>query len=142
FRVVVSNSGGSVTSSAATLTVTANQAPSPTITITAGLRNGKFDAGTPIRFALAATDAEDGTEPASRFTYRVDYVTSLNSVPGGVVRPFVPATSGQASGSFTPAVSGPYTLTDVVYRVTFTVTDSGGRSATTTVDIAPNVSTI
>src|SRR5262249_5573276 len=48
FRVVVSNSGGSVTSTVAPLTVTANQAPSPTITVTAGLRNGKFDAGTSV----------------------------------------------------------------------------------------------
>jgi glucose/arabinose dehydrogenase len=142
FRVVVSNAGGSVTSSAATLTVTDNQPPSPTITITGGLRNGKFDAGTPVSFTLAATDPEDGTEPPSQFTYQVDYVTSLNSTPGGVVRPFVPATSGQASGSFTPATSGPYTKTDVVYRVTFTVTDSGGRSTTTTQDVAPDVSTI
>src|SRR5262249_20530623 len=141
FRVVVSNSGGSATSSAATLTVTANQAPSPTITITGGLRNGKFDAGTPINFALAGTDPEDGTEPASRFTYQVDYVTSLNSTPGGVVRPFVPATSGQASGSFTPAVSGPYTLTDVVYRITFNVTDSGGGRTTTNPHRAPHPST-
>ena len=130
FRVVVSNSGGPATSSAATLTVTTNQTPSPTITITGGLRNGKFDAGTPISFSLAATDPEDGTEPASRFTYQVDYVTSLNSPPGGVVRPFVPATSGQASGTFTPAVSGPYTLTNVVYRVTFTVTEGDAAHIT------------
>src|SRR5262249_25358294 len=129
FRVIVSNASGSVTSDTAKLTVTPNQAPNPMITITGGLRNGKFDAGTPITFTLAATDPEDGTEPASRFVYQVDYVTSLDSVPGGVVRPFVPPTPGQASGSFTPAVSGPYTLTDVLYRVTFTVTDSGGRSA-------------
>ncbi len=142
FRVIVSNANGSTTSNYATLTVTSNHAPAPAITITSGLRNSNFDAGTAIRFSLSATDAEDGAEPASRFTYLVQYVTSLNSVKGGVVRPFVPSTSGQSSGSFTPAVIGPYTLTDVVYRITFRVTDANGLSTTIVRDIKPNVVTL
>lgn len=140
FRVVVSNSNSTVTSDPATLTVTADQAPVPAIKITGGLRRGKFDAGHAIRFSLSATDNEDGKEPASRFTYQVDYVTSLNETSGGVVSSFVPAQSGLAKSKFTPAISGAYVLTDVLYRITFTVTDAAGISANVTRDIAPNTS--
>lgn len=142
FRVIVTNTGGSVTSNVATLAVTANHAPVGTITINSGLRNGNFDAGTPIGFTLSATDQEDGTEPASRFTYKVEFVTSLNSIPGGEVRPFVPLTSGVASASFTPATTGPYTLTDILYRITFTVSDANGLASTVVRDVAPNTVTI
>ena len=54
FRVRVSNSFGSVTSTAAILTVTANQAPSATITIDSGLTGGKFVAGQEIAFSATA----------------------------------------------------------------------------------------
>ncbi len=142
FRVVVSNSNGSVTSDAATLIVIADQAPVPTIKITGGLSHGKFVAGHAIKFSLSATDPEDGKEPASRFAYQVDYVTSLNETSGGAVSSFVPATTGISKSKFTPSTSGSYTLTDVLYRLTFTVTDADGLSATVTRDIAPNTSRI
>jgi glucose/arabinose dehydrogenase len=142
FRVIVSNANGGTTSNAATLTVSSGQAPLPSINITGGLRGGKFDAGRTITFSLAATDPEDGAVPASRFTYQIDYVSSLASTPGGIVRPFVTATSGQATGSFTPATVGPYTKSDVLYRISFTATDSSGRSTTTTRDVAPNTVTL
>jgi hypothetical protein len=80
--------------------------------------------------------------PYSNFTYQVDYVTSLNSVPGGVVRPFIPLTKGKDGVVFTPANIGPYTGTDVVYRVTFSAFDSGRASASVVFDIAPNVVTL
>jgi hypothetical protein len=141
FRVIVSNTLGSQTSNAATLTVTANQAPSAAIAINAGLTNNRFIAGQNITFSGTATDPEDGTLGASRFTWRVDYITSINS-GNPVVRPFVPAFSGQTSGNFTPATTGPYTLTDVAYRIVLTVTDAGGRSRTVTRDLAPNTATL
>ncbi len=142
FRVLVSNDNGSVTSDPASLAVVADQAPVPEIKIVSGLRRGLFDAGRAIHFKLSATDAEDGREPASRFTYQVDYVTSLNATPGGVVRPFVQATHGVESAKFTPARVGPYTLTDVLYRITFTVTDASGLSSTVLRELSPNVSRI
>jgi hypothetical protein len=59
-----------------------------------------------------------------------------------VVRPFVPESTGRRKGTFTPAVTGPYTLTDVAYRITVTVRDSLGLTVTETLDILPNVATI
>ncbi len=140
--MVVSNSNGSITSNAATLTVTADQAPVPTIKITGGLGHGKFVAGRAIHFSLGATDSEDGKEPASRLTYQVDYLTSLNETSGGVDSSVVPATSGVIKSRFTPATSGSYTLTDVLYRITLTATDADGLSTTVTRDILPNTSRI
>ena len=141
YRVVVTNSAGSVTSNAATLTVTANQAPTGTITINSGLTNGRFIAGQAISFSGTGTDPEDGTLGASAFTWRVDYITSIAS-GNPVVRPFVPEFSGTTGGTFTPATTGPYTLTDVAYRITLTVTDSAGLTATRTLDVTPNVANI
>lgn len=141
FRAVVTNPAGSATSAAARVTVTANRAPTATITINSGLTNGKFVAGKPIGVTLAATDPEDGALAAARLAYRVDYISSIAS-GNPAVRPFIPTTTGQGSASFTPATTGPYTLTDVAYRVILTATDSGGLATTTSVDVAPNVATL
>jgi glucose/arabinose dehydrogenase len=141
YRAVVTNSAGSATSNSARLTVTANQGPTGTITITGGLTNGLFVAGQAVSFSGTGTDPEDGTLGASHFTWRVDYITSIDT-GNPVVRPFVPEFSGQTSGTFTPETTGPYTLTDVAYRVVLTVQDSGGLTHTTTVDVAPNTSTL
>ena len=141
YRVIVSNAAGSDTSAAAELTVTANQPPAGDITITSGLIGGKFVAGQGITFSGTGVDPEDGTLAASRFTWQVDYITSKGS-GNPVVRPFVPAFSGQIGGSFTPATTGPYTLTDVAYRITLQVRDSRGLTHTVVQDIEPNVSTI
>ncbi|MCI0459520.1 MAG: immunoglobulin domain-containing protein [Gemmataceae bacterium] len=141
FRTVVTNAFGTATSSSATLTVTSNQAPSATISIDSGLTNGRFIAGQAINFSGTATDPQDGTLPASSFTWKVEYITSINS-GNPAVRPFVPEFSGQTSGVFTPDTTGPCTLTDVAYRVTQTVTDSGGLSTTVTRDVLPNTATL
>ncbi len=85
-------------SNEATLTVTSNQAPAGTITQPAvgALYNG----GSVISYAGTATDPEDGTLPASAFTWRVDFHHDAHS------HPFVPSTSGVTSGSFTAATTG------------------------------------
>ena len=67
------------TGGAATLTVTPNQAPTASITITSGLTNGKFVAGKTITFSGTATDPEDGPLAASAFTWKVEYITSIDS---------------------------------------------------------------
>ena len=134
FRVVVSNGSGSVTSSAATLTVAAGGAP--TATIAAPAPGTPFSAGDTIAYSGTATDAEDGPLGASALTWQVDYVT------GQVVRPLVPATTGSASGSFTIPRLTPYTGTDVLYRVTLTATDSDGLTHTTTHDLVPRTANV
>jgi glucose/arabinose dehydrogenase len=141
YRVVVTNSAGAVTSNATTLTVVMNQAPSGTIAITSGLTNGRFIAGQTIGFSGTGTDPEDGTLAAAAFTWRVDYVTSIAS-GNPVVRPFLPEFSGTTGSTLTPATTGPYTLTDVAYRITLTVTDSAGLTTTRTLDVTPNVANI
>ena len=141
YRAIVTNSAGSDTSAAASLTVTTNQSPSASITINSGLSGGQFNAGQAISFSGTATDPEDGTLAASQFTWQIDYITSIDSGTP-VVRPFVPEFSGQTSSNFTPATTGPYTLTDVAYRITLTVRDSAGLPRTIAQDVLPNVATL
>lgn len=141
YRVVVTNATGTAVSDAATLAVTTNQPPTGTVTITGGLTGGKFVAGQAVTFSGSGTDPEDGSLGPAAFTWRVDYISSI---AGGspVIRPFVPEFSGAAGGTFTPSTTGPYTLTDVAYRVTLTVRDSGGLTHTTSADVFPNTATI
>ena len=134
FRAVVTNSAGSATSNAATLTVETNLAP--TATITAPAAGTTFAHGQSFNYSGTGTDPEDGNLPPSAFTWQVDYYTN------GVQRPFIPATSGQTSGSFTIPTTSPYTGTDVFYRIVLTVRDSGGRTHTANRDLVPRVSTV
>jgi hypothetical protein len=131
FRVRVTNAGGSVTSTAATLTVTANQMPQPVIARPVG--GSKFVAGQAVSFVGGATDPEDGTVPAADLTWSVSYFTN------GQERPAIAPFSGTPSGSFTPATVTPYLGIDVFYRVYLTATDSAGRSATVYRDVQPTV---
>lgn len=134
YRLIVTNGFGTIASEPATLTVTTNRAP--VAAIAAPALGARFNAGDTIAYAGSATDPEDGPLPASAFSWRVDYFTNT------VERPFVPLTAGVAGGSFTIPTVSPYTLADVFYRVTLTVTDSGGRTATATRDLAPNTSRV
>ncbi len=133
FRCVVSNALGSATSNAATLTVTGNTAP--TATITAPANDSLYSAGNVINYSGTGTDAQDGTLPASAFTWQVDFGHDTH------FHPFVPATSGSTGGSFTIPTSGE-TSANVFYRIFLTVRDSGGLTNTTFVDIRPRTSTI
>ncbi len=130
FRCVVTNSFGNATSNNATLTVTQNQPPVPTInTPVAG---SHYSGGDTISYSGSATDPEDGTEPASRFTWRVDLHHDTHT------HPLVPNTSGSTSGSFV-APTETETSANVWYRLYLTVTDANGTSATVYRDILPNV---
>lgn len=149
FRVIVTDSAGrSTTSNAVTLTATANQPPVATIAIGTGLRNGKFDAGKAIAFAGSATDPEQGKLANASLSWRVDYLTTINGGDAdgdglpGVTRPFVAPFGNAAGGTFTPATTGPYTLTDVAHVVTLTATDAQGRTDVERVVIYPNTVTL
>lgn len=133
FRCVVTNSAGSATSNEATLTVTTNRLPAATIiTPAAGAR---YNGGQTISYSGSATDPEDGTLPASAFTWRVDFHHADH------VHPFLPERSGATSGSFTIPSTG-HTESNVWYRVVLTVRDSGGLTQTATRDLMPNTVTI
>jgi glucose/arabinose dehydrogenase/regulation of enolase protein 1 (concanavalin A-like superfamily) len=133
FRVVVSNGAGSVTSAAATLTVTSNQPP--TAMILAPSPSATYVAGTSIAFAGAASDAEDGNLPGAAFTWKVDLHHDSHS------HPILGATTGSANGSF---VAGDRieTSANVFYRITLTVTDSAGLATTVVRDVQPVKSTV
>jgi glucose/arabinose dehydrogenase len=130
FRAIVSNDNGSVLSNEALLTVTANQPPVGTIT--APPAGTQYSGNSVINYAGSATDPQDGTLPASAFTWRVDFHHDAHS------HPFIPSTSGVTSGSFTVPTTG-HTETNVWYRIFLTVTDSGGLTHTSFRDVTPRV---
>lgn len=149
FRIVVTDAFGRSTASAfATLTATANRPPTATVAITGGLRNGRFDAGKAITFGGTATDPEQGTLGNASKTWKVEYLTTINGGDAdgdglpGVTRPYVAPFGNAAGGSFTPATTGPYTLTDVAYVVTLTATDAQGRTGVARTIVSPNVATL
>lgn len=130
YRAVVSNDHGSVLSNEATLTVTSNTPP--VATISQPPAGTTYGGNSVINYAGSAGDAEDGTLPASAFTWRVDFHHDAHS------HPFIPATSGATSGSFTVPTTG-HTETNVWYRIFLTVRDSGGLTHTTFRDVTPRV---
>ena len=96
-----------------------------------------FTAGESFRYAGSAADAEDGALPAARLSWRVDYFTG-----GAPARPLVPETAGVTAVEFTIPTVTPYTLPDVLYRVTLTATDSAGHRAVGTRDLLPRTARV
>jgi glucose/arabinose dehydrogenase len=133
FRASVSNAYGSVTSAAATLTVTTNQRPGGTISSPAS--GTLYTAGQSITFSGTGTDAEDGALPASAFAWRVDFHHDTH------VHPFMPTTSGMKSGAFTIPTLGE-TSANVWYRISMTVRDSQGLTHETYRDLRPRTVTL
>jgi glucose/arabinose dehydrogenase len=133
FRAVVSNASGSATSNAATLTVLNNSAPNGTIT--APTNGTTYRGGQTVTFSGTGTDSEDGTLPASAFTWRVDFHHDDHT------HPHVSPTSGITSGTFTIANRGE-TAANVFYRVILTVRDAAGLTHTSAVDVRPLTSVV
>ena len=133
FRVVVTNTLGTATSREATLTVTSNMAPVATITqpVTGTLYSG----GQTINFAGTGTDAEDGTRPASAFTWEVVFHHDTHT------HPFLQPTSGITSGSFVIPATGE-TAANVWYRIHLTVRDSTGLTHATFRDVRPRTAQV
>lgn len=131
--VTVTNSYGSVTSTAATLTVLSNGVPEATII--SPVSGTLYRGGQTFTFSGSAADPEDGALPASAFTWRVDFHHDDHT------HPHMPETSGIASGSFTIADRGE-TSANVFYRLILTVRDSEGLTDTTFVDIRPRTSVV
>jgi glucose/arabinose dehydrogenase len=130
FTCFVSNGFGNDTSNAATLTVTTNQAPMATITQpTVGTL---YSGGQTINYAGTGTDPDQGTLPASAFTWEVVFHHDTHT------HPFIPPFSGVTSGSFVIPTTGE-TATNVWYRIHLTVTDAGGLQHSVFRDINPRV---
>ena len=133
FRCVVTNAFGSVTSNSATLTATSNSAP--TGTITSPVAGTLYRGGDTINYAGTGSDPEDGVLPASAFTWTVVFHHDTHT------HPFLPATSGARSGSFTIPTVG-HTEANVWYRVHLTVRDSDGATHSSFVDVLPQTVTL
>ena len=89
-----------------------------------------FRAGDVITFSGTATDAEDGTLPASAYTWNIDFLHE------GHVHPGTPIT-GVTSGTFTIPTTGHDFSGFTRYRVSLTVTDSSGLQSTSSVTVFP-----
>ncbi|HVI44475.1 MAG TPA: PQQ-dependent sugar dehydrogenase [Chitinophaga sp.] len=134
YSVAVTNSAGSATSGNARLTVSKPNTL-PVAVISAPVNGTKFRAGDTVRFAGNATDAEDGTLPASAFTWWIDFHHANHVHPG----PALP--DSVKSGSFVVSAEG-HTETDIWYRIILAVRDSRGGVDTTYVEIFPVTSNI
>ncbi len=128
FRAVVGNAYGSATSNEAVLTVSSNRPP--TGTITAPAAGALYQGGQTISFSGTATDPDQGSLPGSAFTWHVDFHHDTHS------HPFMLPVSGSSSGSFTAFTEGE-TSDNVFFRLYLTVTDAGGASHRSHVDILP-----
>ncbi len=133
FRCIVTNSYGSATSNEAKLTVTTDSAP--TATIINPPDGTLYNAGDTINYSGSGTDPEDGTLSANAFTWQIDFHHEDH------IHPFIPATSGSKSGSFTIPTTGE-TSSQVWYRIILTVRDSEGLTNTTYRDILPHTSRV
>ena len=102
----------------------------PTVSILAPTDGNTFRAGDVISFSGDATDTEDGTLPASAYTWTIDFLHD------GHVHPGIPLV-GVKSGTFTIPITGHDFRGNTRFRFTLTVTDSSGLSTTKSVIIWP-----
>jgi glucose/arabinose dehydrogenase len=134
YRVIVSNTAGSVTSNTAQLGVTPFNAP-PVAQINTPVAGALYRGGDVISFSGDATDPEDGTLPASAFTWSVVFHHNTHTHDGP------PVASGVKGGTFTIPNVGE-TANDVFYRLYLVVKDSKGLADTVFRDILPRKSTM
>ena len=112
------------------LSISAGNRPVVTLTTTPS-DNGLFRAGDVITFSGTATDAEDGTLPASAYTWNIDFLHE------GHVHPGTPIT-GVTGGTFTIPTSGHDFSGFTRYRITLTVTDSSGLQSSQSATVFPD----
>jgi PKD repeat protein len=103
----------------------------PTATITSPSDGRIFRAGDVINYSGDATDPEDGTLPASAYTWNIDFLHDNHVHPGTAI-------NGVKSGSFTIPISGHDFEGNTRYRIGLTVTDSNGLKTSKSVTIWPD----
>lgn len=133
FRVRVRNAFGEAFSEEATLTVVTNTPPVASIQTPAA--GSFYSAGSTISFSGAGNDPEEGSLPASAFTWWIDFHHDQH------FHPAMPETSGSKTGSYVVPTSGE-TSPNVWYRIHLRVTDSGGLTHEVFRDVMPRKSTV
>ena len=134
YRCRVSNPNGNSTSNIATLTVTGNNG-FPTAQIITPAQGTNYGGGQVINFSGAATDAEDGSVPATKLTWSIVFHHDDHTHDSP------PIAIGVSSGSYTIPNSGE-TATNVFYRLILVAEDSQGAKDSAFVDILPRLSTL
>ncbi len=138
YTATLTVSNGTQNASASIQVVVGNTPPNASITTPAV--NATYNGGDTISFSGTATDAKDGTLPASDYTWQVDFYNTGVAQPFysfEVPQPFYGPVSGVTSGSF----QIPQDLSNTAstfYRITMTVVDSLGLQTVVTRDIHPN----
>ena len=89
-----------------------------------------FKARDVITFSGAATDIDDGTLPASAYTWNIDFLHESHVHPGTPI-------TGVTSGTFMIPTAGHDFSGFTRYRITLTVTDSSGLKSSQSVIIIP-----
>ena len=125
---VIDTNGVVVQSEVAVLTISANSAP--TVTITLPNPDELYTAGEEVSFAAIATDTEDGDLDASAFHWEIVFHHDDHT------HPFIPELRDTTNSSFVPPVNDE-TAPDVWYRIHLTVTDSAGTSTSVVQDVFP-----
>ena len=133
FRCVVTNAFGTAISNTARLTVTPDLAPTGVIDLPAA--GALYAAGDTLAYSGSATDPEDGTLPASAFTWQIDFHHDAHT------HPFRPPTFGATSGSVVIPTSGE-TAANVFYRILLTVRDSAGNTHQAFRDVLPRTAQV
>jgi glucose/arabinose dehydrogenase/chitodextrinase len=126
-RLTVSDGVNSSLSTPLTITV----GNPPTATITSPADGRVFRAGDVINYTGDATDPEDGSLPASAYTWNIDFLHDNHVHPGTAI-------TGVKSGSFTIPTSGHDFQGNTRYRIQLTVTDSNGLKSSKSVTVFPD----
>ena len=117
--------------------VMGNRSPSPTIVAPAV--GSFYNAGDVLAFSGTADDPGDGPLGAASFSWTIVFHHDTHT------HPFLGPIEGVAAANFTIPTSGENS-TNVFYRIYLTVTDSGSSigelSATTFVDVQPNIAQV
>jgi len=137
YTATLTVSNGSQTGTASTQIVVGNTPP--TASITSPTTGATYKGGDTISFSGTATDAVDGTLPASDYTWQVDFYSN------GVAQPFYNAeVPNPFYGPVTNVTSGTFQIpqdlsnsASTFYRITLTVVDSLGLKTVVTRDIHP-----
>ena len=110
------------------LSVTTNKPP--TAQILTPVAGTTYFGGMVVNYSGSASDYEDGTLPASVFTWQVDFHHDTH------IHPVVPPTTGSKMGTFTIPDRGE-TSANVYYILTLKVVDSIGLTRTVVRNILP-----